>query len=109
MAVMNRRQFAHRATVAAATFCGRPLGALAGAYGIPEPRGQNAAPPDSPAIRKLASQISGHIITSETSEYDSARLIFNRAYDRRPAVIVRCAGPSDVARALDFAQSRICE
>ncbi len=106
MAVMNRRQFAHQATVAAATFCGRPLGALARAYGIPEPRGQNAAPPDSPAIRKLASQISGHIITSETSEYDSARLIFNRAYDRHPAVIVRCARAEDVARALEFAQKQ---
>ena len=106
MAVMNRRQSAHQATVAAATFCGRPLGALARAYGIPEPRDQNAAPPDSPAIRKLASQISGDIITSETSEYDSARLIFNRAYDRHPAVIVRCARAEDVARALVFAQKQ---
>jgi FAD binding domain/Berberine and berberine like len=104
VAVMNRRQFAHKATVAAATFCGRPLGALARAYGIPEPRVQNAAPPDSLAIRKLASQISGHIITSETSEYDSARLIFNRAYDRHPAVIIRCARAEDVAQALEFAQ-----
>jgi FAD binding domain/Berberine and berberine like len=106
VAVMNRRQFAHQATAAGATFCGRPLGALARAYGIPEPRGQNAAPPDSPAIQKLASQISGHIITSETSEYDSARLIFNRAYDRHPAVIVRCASGEDVARALEFAQKQ---
>ena len=104
MAVMNRRQFAHQ--VAAATFCGRPLGALARAYGIPEPRGQNTAPPDSLAIRKLASEISGNIITSETSEYDSARLIFNRAYDRHPAVIVRCARAEDVARALEFAQKQ---
>ena len=33
-------------------------------------------------------------------------MIFNRAFDHRPAVIVRCAGPSDVARALDFAQAK---
>ena len=36
----------------------------------------------------------------------SARLIFNRAFDRRPALIVRCAGARDVARALEFAQNQ---
>jgi FAD/FMN-containing dehydrogenase len=33
-------------------------------------------------------------------------LVFNRAFDLRPALIVRCANASDVARALDFAQSQ---
>lgn len=91
MAVVNRRQFARQAAVAAATLCGRPLRALAGAYGVPKAFCQSPAPPDAPAIGKLASQISGHIITPETPEYDSTRLIFNRAYDRHPALIVRCA------------------
>ena len=36
----------------------------------------------------------------------AARSIFNRAFDRHPAVIVRCAGPSDVARTLEFAQTK---
>lgn len=46
------------------------------------------------------------MITPEASDYESVRLVFNRAFDRRPAVIVRCAGPSDAARTLDFAQTR---
>ncbi|HZQ93669.1 MAG TPA: FAD-binding oxidoreductase [Candidatus Sulfotelmatobacter sp.] len=46
------------------------------------------------------------MITPEAGEYEAARLVFNRAFDRHPALIVRCAGSSDVARALDFAQAR---
>jgi FAD/FMN-containing dehydrogenase len=106
VAVMNRRQFAHQAGIAAATLCGRPLRALAGAYGLSEAFVESPAPSDALAIRKLASQIRGHVITPETPEYDSARLVFNRAYDRHPALIVRCAEAADVARALEFAQNQ---
>ena len=65
---------------------------------------QNAIPVDAAALRKLASNIAGSVITSDGSEYEAARLIFNRAFDLHPAVIVRCADPSDVARALEFSQ-----
>jgi FAD/FMN-containing dehydrogenase len=33
-------------------------------------------------------------------------LVFNRAFDQRPALIVRCASAPDVARALEFAQNQ---
>ncbi len=67
---------------------------------------ENGDPLDAEAIRKLASYITGHVITPETSEYGAARSIFNLAFDRRPAVIVRCASASDVARTLEFAQTQ---
>jgi len=44
------------------------------------------------------------LITPEAPEYESSRLVFNRTFDLRPALIVRCASPSDVARTLDFGQ-----
>ena len=66
---------------------------------------QNEPAIDPAAIRSLASTIRGHLITPQEPEYETARLIFNRAFDRRPALIVRCAGGSDVARALDFART----
>ncbi len=67
---------------------------------------QNAAPVDAAAVRKFASVITGNIITPEIPEYDSARLVFNRAFDRHPALIVRCASASDIGHALEFAQTQ---
>ncbi|HEV3253462.1 MAG TPA: FAD-dependent oxidoreductase, partial [Candidatus Acidoferrales bacterium] len=106
MARITRREFVQQTAIGAAALYGSRIEALGGARGIFEAREQNAAPLDAAAIRKLVSQVSGHVITPETPDYESARLIFNRAYDRRPAVIVRCAGAPDVARALEFAQKQ---
>ena len=106
MALITRRQFVQQTAIAAAALYGRPIKALAGARWTSEAREQNAAPLDAATIRKLTSEITGHVITPDASDYESARLVFNRAFDRRPGLIVRCAGASDVARALDFAQTQ---
>jgi FAD binding domain len=70
-----------------------------------EESGEKFAPVGAAAIRKLASKITGRVITPDKSDYESACQVNNQAYHRRPAVIVRCASPADVARALDFGQS----
>jgi len=100
----TRRNFIQQTAFAAAALSGSALSLPVGASPIFETPDQNATPPDPSAIRKLASQLTGRIITADSSEYESARLVFNRAFDQRPALIVRCGGASDVARALDFAQ-----
>jgi len=106
MALTTRRQFVQQMAIAAASLCGGPIKAIAGTQRMLNGREQDAAPPDATAIRKLASRISGHVITPETPDYESARLIFNRAFDRHPALIVRCAGAPDIARALEFARKQ---
>ncbi len=106
MALTTRRQFVQQTTFAAAALYGHPIKALAGARRIFEDREQNAASLPAAAVRKLASEITGRVITPNASEYESARLVFNRAFDRRPALIVRCAGAPDVARALEFVQNQ---
>jgi FAD/FMN-containing dehydrogenase len=59
---------------------------------------------DAAALRKLGAAITGRLITPDAPEYETSRLIFNRAFDKRPALIVRCGGAADIAHALEFAQ-----
>src|SRR5215469_12638397 len=104
MALTTRRQFVGQTASAAAALYVSPIKVLDGARRILEAREQKAAPLDAAAVRRLASEIAGHVITAEAPNYESARLVFNRAIDERPALIVRCATASDVARALEFSQ-----
>src|SRR5689334_5480044 len=104
MTSITRRQFVQQAALAVPALYRCP--SLAVLKGHAQGTADKPAPVDAASLRKLASEIRGRVITPETPDYESARLVFNRAFDRRPAVIVRCAGPSDVARTLDFAQSR---
>ncbi len=106
MALITRRHFVQQTAFAAAALWGRPIEALAATRPIFEDREQNTPPIDAAAIRKLAAEIAGHVITPEASDYESSRLVFNRAFDLHPALIVRCADSADVARALDFAESQ---
>jgi hypothetical protein len=104
MSLTTRRHFVQKTVFVAAALYGCPVTTLAGSQQLAE--GQNLISIDAAAIRKLVSQVSGQVIAPESPEYDSSRLIFNRAFDRRPALIVRCAGASDIARALEFAQNQ---
>ena len=52
----------------------------------------------------LESQFTGELISPEDSAYDEARKLFNGAIDKRPALIARCTGASDVQAALAHAR-----
>lgn len=104
MALVTRRYFVEQMLSATAALCGWPLAAVAGSGQMG--KGQNAPAVDAAALRKLRSGITGRLITPETPEYERARLVFNRAFDQRPALIVRCASASDIGRALEFARSQ---
>ncbi len=60
---------------------------------------------DSSVIRKFGVGLRGHLILPADADYESARGIWNRAVDRRPGMVVRCAGAEDVVRAVDFARN----
>jgi hypothetical protein len=70
-----------------------------------EGREQKGAMLDRKLIERFASKINGQVITPDSTDYESARLVFNRAFDRHPELIVRCSSVPDVARSLDFAQT----
>jgi hypothetical protein len=104
MALTTRRKFVKQVAFAAAALEGRPIAALRNASKILQSRLQAASSLDATAIQKLASEITGRVIPVNAPDYESSRLVFNRAFDQRPALIVRCAGANDVARSLEFAQ-----
>lgn len=57
-------------------------------------------------IDALGNKLSGSLIRAEDENYDEARQIWNGMFDKRPAVIVRCADATDVMNAVRFARDR---
>ena len=56
-----------------------------------------ATPLDTTAVR-------GQLITPDHADYDEARRVWNGSIDRRPALIIRCAGVADVMAAVRYAR-----
>lgn len=55
-------------------------------------------------IEAFAAALRGRLITKDDADYDEARTIWNSMIDRRPAMIVRCAGAGDAVKAVRFAR-----
>ncbi len=56
-------------------------------------------------VEDLRRSLRGQLLLAGEPGYDSARTIWNRAFDRKPALIARCAGAADVTAAVNFARS----
>jgi FAD/FMN-containing dehydrogenase len=64
-----------------------------------------ASDPDSPIdVAGFAAGIAGSVIRPENESYETARLVHNRTVDRYPALIVKAANATDVARTVVFAR-----
>lgn len=59
---------------------------------------------DAGEIEALAARLRGSILEPDDASYDEARSIWNAMIDRRPGLIARCAGASDVVAAVRFAR-----
>jgi FAD/FMN-containing dehydrogenase len=55
--------------------------------------------------RELREALRGELVLPGDAGYDEARSVWNGMIDRRPALIARCAGTSDVIAAIGFARS----
>ena len=101
------------------TFCAAGLAALATASW--PGRAPRAAPAsDTPAvgldgrqltlkaadIEDLRAGLRGELITRDAADYDTARRLYNPAFDRKPALIVRCVGAADARRAVEFSAAQ---
>lgn len=55
-------------------------------------------------VQQLKSAVRGQILRPGDAGYDDARTVPNAMIDRRPAIIVRCAGAADVLACVRFAR-----
>jgi FAD/FMN-containing dehydrogenase len=58
----------------------------------------------TPDAAELQQQLRGSLVRPGDPDYDAARSVWNGMIDRRPALVVRCAGPADVIAGLRFAR-----
>ncbi|MCW5847581.1 MAG: FAD-binding oxidoreductase [Anaerolineae bacterium] len=58
------------------------------------------------AVRSLAAELQGELITPADAGYDEARTIYNAMIDKRPALIARCATVADVLAAVNFGREQ---
>jgi FAD/FMN-containing dehydrogenase len=63
-------------------------------------------PLSSDAIAELRSKVRGTILLPDDSGFDAARMVWNAMVDRKPAIIVRCAGAADIVQALALAREQ---
>ena len=57
-------------------------------------------------IEDFRKRLRGSLLLAGADGYDSARLVWNRAFDRKPALIARCDGAADVVEAVKFARAQ---
>jgi FAD/FMN-containing dehydrogenase len=56
------------------------------------------------ALEDLRSHLRGRVLFPHSDGYDTVRQMRNRMIDKRPALIVQCAGAGDVREAVNFAR-----
>ncbi len=64
--------------------------------------GTTAIPQET--VEAFTTSLRGDVLTSKSPGYDDARSIWNAMVDKRPGMIVQCAGAADVTRAINFAR-----
>lgn len=98
---IHRRLFLKQSSAALATM-------TAASVGLPFPlvRAASVKDPEASSIRKWAATLRGSVVAPGDAAYEQSRFGWNRAIDRRPRLIVRCADAADVVRSIEFARTR---
>jgi FAD/FMN-containing dehydrogenase len=59
---------------------------------------------ESAALEQLEAGLRGELVHPGQAAYDDVRKVWNGMVDKRPAIIVRCAGVTDVVAAVEFSR-----
>src|SRR5215813_6980086 len=60
---------------------------------------------DEVTLQQFKAGLRGALILPGDASYDAARTVWNGMIDKRPALLVRCAGAADVIHAVQFART----
>lgn len=61
---------------------------------------------EAAAVKVFKASLRGELLCPDDHDYDRARKIWNGMVDRRPAMIVQCAGVADVINAVNFVRRK---
>jgi FAD/FMN-containing dehydrogenase len=62
-------------------------------------------PLEEAVVQEFAANLRGKLLRPEDDGYNATRAVFNGMIDKRPAMIVRCAGTGDVIQGVNFART----
>lgn len=65
-----------------------------------------AAELEDAEVARLRQRLRGSVVLPEDGAYEEARRVWNGMIDKRPAAVVYCAAPDDVAETVSLARSR---
>jgi FAD/FMN-containing dehydrogenase len=68
-------------------------------------KNRSGTPVSDEIIDAFCGAVAGKVIGPADPEYDSARRIWNASIDKRPGLIVRCAGAADVVQTAKFGRA----
>ncbi|HLJ39222.1 MAG TPA: FAD-binding oxidoreductase [Steroidobacteraceae bacterium] len=103
---MKRRQFVGSGLALAAAWPLRGFTSVLKGVGDLQARsltGGEVTVPGS-SIEQLAAGLRGEVMLASSPDYDRTRRLWNAAFDKKPAIIARCTGASDVQQAVNFAR-----
>ena len=60
----------------------------------------------SETVEEFAGSLGGQLLRPGDDGYEESRRVFNAMIDKQPAMILRCAGASDVMKGIDFAREQ---
>ena len=103
---MKRREFVGSGLALAATWPMRGFTSLLKGVGEMPAKTLTGAELTLPgsAIEALAAGLRGEVLLAGSPDYDRTRRLWNAAFDKKPAIIARCTGASDVQQAVNFAR-----
>src|ERR1700733_5537079 len=105
-AIMRRRQFGRSGLALAATWPLRGFtSVLKGVGDVPAKSlagGETVLPGST--IEALAASLRGEVLLAGSQDYDRTRRVWNASFDKKPGLIARCTGASDVQQAVAFAR-----